>query len=703
MRARRAVSVLLAVLTLAGCGGSDLPAPVPTTVEPGRGFAANITPITILGDGFSVRTIQSSSGGAPTVDETFQAWIDDQPLQDVWRVDGQTLSATIPAGLPPGAKALRVQGPFGTSGVLQNAFTVEGSARAAMAAAITAAPATVSVGQAITVTLTVTNGGTSAATAVTPAAPTVTGPGTVGTPTGPDPASIATLAPGASGTFTWTYLATGAGTLAFSGAASATDSFSGATVTSSMDPAHPAQATVVTGTGLVADLTPGRTPALPAGQPFTVNVGQAFTLSLSVTNTGSTGAVGVVPSAIANCTTVSPVSAAIPSGPTPVVFLYSGCTSPTPETLSPSASASGTDANTPTRVVTSNTASASVLVQTPALVTTTGLVASPSTLGAGQAFTVTLALAKTGLAAASMTAAALTGTTCTTPPALPVSAAGATLNLTWSGCTAPATPQTLILGASATWVDANTGAPLTAGPASAAVPVAAATVTATSIVATPATLSAGQTFTITLTLTKALGSSANLTAVSMDFAASCAVAPILPVNNIPATQALVWTGCTAPTAPQLLSVSGFATWVDPSLPLVPQTTSVTSTTVRVLAPAALIVTFAAQPPSPVKVGQVVTLTAHVQNSAPPGGEEATGMIVTASVRSVSGKAAAKCTAATPVSVAIAAGSVVSFGFTCTPTKEGSLTFTATANGRAAASGAALSAAATTAPPTTVLR
>jgi hypothetical protein len=52
-------------------------------------------------------------------------------------------------------------------------------------------------------------------------------------------------------------------------------------------------------------------------------------------------------------------------------------------------------------------------------------------------------------------------------------------------------------------------------------------------------------------------------------------------------------------------------------------------------------------------------------------------------------------------VAIAAGSTVSFGFTCTPTKEGSLTFTASAHGKAAGSGAALSAAATTAPPTTV--
>jgi hypothetical protein len=146
-----------------------------------------------------------------------------------------------------------------------------------------------------------------------------------------------------------------------------------------------------------------------------------------------------------------------------------------------------------------------------------------------------------------------------------------------------------------------------------------------------------------------------------------------------------------------------ATWVDASQPLVPRITNSASTDVIVLAPAALEVSFAAQPPSTVTVGQVIPFTANVRNGAPAAGASATGVIVTPSVNSVAGKAAAKCTAATPASVAIAAGSSVSFEFTCTPTKAGSLTFTATATGTAAGSGAALSAAATTAPATTVLR
>ena len=217
MWARRSTSVLLAALALAACGGSDFPAPVPASMTPARGFAANATPVLIQGDGFAVRTVQSSTGGSPAIDETFQAWLGEAPLQDVRRVDGQTLSATVPAGLAPGVKPLRVQGPFGTSGTLQNAFTVEGSALASMSATISATPATVNVGQSITVRLTVTNGGTSEATGVAPVSIAVTGTGTVGAPTGPDPATIASLAPGASGTFTWTYPATGAGTLAFSG------------------------------------------------------------------------------------------------------------------------------------------------------------------------------------------------------------------------------------------------------------------------------------------------------------------------------------------------------------------------------------------------------------------------------------------------------------------------------------------------------
>src|SRR5262249_21901572 len=244
MFARHRALALLAVLALVRCGGSSFPAPAPASLPPNRGFTGNTTAIVIHGEGFLVRTIQPSSGGTPAVDEAFQAWLDEDPLVDVHRVDEQTLTATVPSGLTPGSKTLRVQGPFGTSGQLANAFTVEGTALAAISVTIGATPAKVSEGQLFSVTVTVTNTGTTAATGTTPDAPTVTGRAPAALPTGPDPSSTATPAPGASGPFTWPSLATTAGDLSFAGSVHATDSFSGTTLHAVTDPTKPAAVTV---------------------------------------------------------------------------------------------------------------------------------------------------------------------------------------------------------------------------------------------------------------------------------------------------------------------------------------------------------------------------------------------------------------------------------------------------------------------------
>ncbi len=930
--------MILAVVALVRCGDTELPSPAPTSVSPGRGFAGNATPVVIQGNGFSVRTVQSASGGAPTVDETFQAWMGDQALLDVHRVDQQTLTATVPAGLSPGVKTLRVQGPFGTSGELPNAFTVEGTALASISATIAAAPPTVSIGQVITVTATVTNTGTTSATGAAPTPPTVSGTGAADPSSGPDPASIATLGPGESETFTWTYSATGAGTLAFASSVHATDSFSGTTITAVTDPASPATVTVVrpaaltaslpssgaaafgreftvmmtvnntggaavknlvpavptvapsglaalkAGTGpvpvsvdsllpgasatftwtfvagntpgkvqfsssasgnddnsgapvaspvatsgdftvgaaglnaslsaapatasvgqpltltltatnpgladvrnfavstpsvdstdganaalatgptpappavlaagqtvniawtydpaltpglssghlafgviasgtdgfsgdpitaqpaasstvqspptLVASLTAARTPPVPTGQPFTVNTGQAFTLSLAVSNTGGASAVAVTATPIAGCAAPSPASSTVTPG-NPVVFLYASCSSAAAGTLTPSASASGMDANSPSTAVTSNPSSVTVVVQTPAAVTATVLATSPSTLSVGQAFTVTLTLTKTGTAAANVTGVSLTGTTCATGPAMPVNAIGATLNLTWSGCTAPATPQTLTLAGSVTWVDTNTGTVRTAGPVSASVPVvAAALVAATNITTTPATLSTGQTFSITLTLTKSGGAAANVTVATTSYSPPCLSPPAFPINNIAATQALVWSNCTAPSTAGALALAGSATWEDANVPGVFNTTNLTATSIVVQQAAALSASFAAQPPPTASVGQPLALTVAVSNTAGAGGATANNVTVTASVTGTLG-ATASCTGASPGASSIAGGASLPFTFTCTPLTTGTLTFTATVNGTAANSGTALTAAATTSPATTI--
>ena len=195
MSARRATGLLLAFLALGGCGGSAPGSPAPTSMSPSSGPRDADTPVVIHGSGFSVLVAQPASGGSPTVNDAFQAWLGDLPLRDVRRVDDQTLSATVPAGLAPGVKALRVQGPYGTSGQLAGAYTVEGPVVAPLAAAIAATPERVSLGQTVTVTMVVTNTGNADVTNVVPVDPTAAGTGTVGAPSDPVPPSAARKRP----------------------------------------------------------------------------------------------------------------------------------------------------------------------------------------------------------------------------------------------------------------------------------------------------------------------------------------------------------------------------------------------------------------------------------------------------------------------------------------------------------------------------
>jgi hypothetical protein len=434
-----------------------------------------------------------------------------------------------------------------------------------------------------------------------------------------------------------------------------------------------------------------------------VSVGQPFTLTLVATKTGNASA--TVSSVVLNTAAAGICAGQAPATPpvpfTTTTFTWT-CTPVTAGAISLNATVNWVDNNVPGTPHTAIPATAAaVTVQAAAAVTAT-ISASAATVSVGQPFTLTLVATKTGAAAATVSSITLNpaAAICTgQAPPTPINPF-TTTTFTWT-CT-PVTAGAISLNATVNWVDNNApGTPLTAVPATAATVTvqAAAGVTATSIAATPAPLSVGQTFSITLTLTKSGTSSANVTGVSMDYAGFCAVAPAMPVNNIAATQVLTWTGCTAPATQQLLPISGFATWVDANVPGTSRTTNSTSTAVSIQAPAALVVTFAAQPPSPVSAGQVVTLVANVQNTAPAGGSAANGVTVTPTVAGTG--ASATCTAATPGATTIAANTAQAFTFTCTPAGAGTLTFTATANGTAANTGTALTATATTSPATTI--
>src|SRR5512147_181871 len=156
----------LAMLVALGCATSDIPAPRPTSVEPGTGYGGTPTPVVIRGTGFAVRVTQPSTGGSPTVDSAYRAWLGGVELADVVRVDSQTLQATVPAGLPSGIHALAVEGPFGRRGSLEGAFLVSWLPGAVLRATASL-PSTASVGQTLRLTLGVANEGTTDAEEVT--------------------------------------------------------------------------------------------------------------------------------------------------------------------------------------------------------------------------------------------------------------------------------------------------------------------------------------------------------------------------------------------------------------------------------------------------------------------------------------------------------------------------------------------------------
>jgi uncharacterized repeat protein (TIGR01451 family) len=103
---------------------------------------------------------------------------------------------------------------------------------ATLTAQLSAAPASVSIGDLITVTMLVTNSGQASALNVIPSTLATSGTGSVTLASGPSPASVLTLTTGSATRFTWVYNATGAGAVTFSGSASGRDANSCAVVAS---------------------------------------------------------------------------------------------------------------------------------------------------------------------------------------------------------------------------------------------------------------------------------------------------------------------------------------------------------------------------------------------------------------------------------------------------------------------------------------
>ncbi len=197
-----------------------------------------------------------------------------------------------------------------------------------------AIPSTVDVGQAVSVTFTVVNGGAAKANGVT-VTPSVTGAATCGNVA---PGATDLGPSGGSQVYTMQCNPTGAGSLVVGGTAAGTDANSGQPVTATT--ATPATVTVQTAAVLGAAISVD-------GSPTTLSVGQAVTVRLTVSDTGGAQAVvsSVTPTPAGICMAASPTPPQTVTPGGPVTFTWT-CTPSSAGTLTLGASVAGTDKNT---------------------------------------------------------------------------------------------------------------------------------------------------------------------------------------------------------------------------------------------------------------------------------------------------------------------------------------------------------------------
>jgi hypothetical protein len=395
----------------------------------------------------------------------------------------------------------------GTSGAevsaaLAPARGVTAQAAAALVAVASATPGPLSVGQPLTVTLTVSNTGAAGAS-VTPSLVAPAGLTRTAGPAGPSQ-----LPGGAQATFTWTFLADAAGAPTFAPRVDGADANSGAPVsaTASAGPVPVQRA---------AALTAEAVAALPAR----LSVGQTAPLTVRLANAGEAavalGEVAVAPSGPALELASAPVvPATLPGGAS--VELTWTVRAAAAGSAAVGGSFAGSDVNSGVAVTTA-LAPRGAVVERPAALAASLAAAAPPCVSVGQAFDVTLRVANAGEAAATLTSAAVglagAGLEVVTAPALPRAlGAGASTDLTWR--LRAAAPGEATVAPSVRGQDVNSGAAVSAAVATAAVAVQTPAALAVTLVAPPpATVPVGQAFTLRARVRNAGQAAATLAAV----------------------------------------------------------------------------------------------------------------------------------------------------------------------------------------------
>ena len=267
---------------------------------PAWGLSSEPVSVLIEGENFLPLATQHLGDGAPvTMDDHFEAFLGEVALEDVTWVDARTLRARVPGGLTPGWHSLAVVGPLGGRVELPRAYLSSAVSLARLAGGAVLERGQVSVQERTRLVLTVENPGSSAALSVTPVLH-FTGEGRVEVVSEPEPASIAA---GGRASFSWVLGAAAPGDVYFTLEVQGIEEQTGTELRLpgvEVGPLRIRNRAVLSASFL-------------SPEQQVVNVGQRVKVTLRVTNTGETGAIGVVP----GVPVVTGPVAVVVSGPVP--------------------------------------------------------------------------------------------------------------------------------------------------------------------------------------------------------------------------------------------------------------------------------------------------------------------------------------------------------------------------------------------------
>jgi hypothetical protein len=686
------LAAALSCALLACAGEVKDPLPRPTVVVPAAGYESTETEIVVRGEGFRADPYQDANG-APRMVSSFRAWIGATELADVRWVSANELRARVPVGTAAGLYRLEVQDPRGTSGVLEDAFTVVAGGPPALDSTAAILPITASLGQPVTLRVEVTNTGRAAALAVAPAV-SLAG-AALALPAAP-PAPV-DLAPGSTHVFQLDCTAAAVGTSTVTVDVAGHDPATGERVAA---PTAAGGTVVVQQPSLLAaaaSVAPGRA---SVGQLVVVDVtytnaaGMAPVIALtpSFSGTGGTGALALV---------AAPPPCDLPGGSSCVATFVFQAVGGGPADIY--LDAAGLDGNSGARIAAPR-ATVPVLVQRPPALSGV-LLAAPARASVGQAITVTLALTNLGEAAATGVGATLLAAPVAAEPQGPFPAAqdvpgGATRTFAWSFLARESGAGRFL--AAAAGEDANGAGPVVlASVLSNELLVDSPAALVATAAASPLQVTAGQAVSVALDVTNlgeaaAVVTPALVCAPSGTAAWSATSSPAASAVAGGATVRFEWTVATSGSGTLAFSPSVAGTDANSGAPLA---ASATALPVRVQAPARLSAALTAAP-LVVNEGQAITVRLDLAN-----GGEAAAVDVNPALTLVPASGATSASGPAPVPPGrIAGGASLRFEWSYAAGRApGEATFTGAATGRDENDAAALSAGAAGAPKVTIQR